>query len=176
MIKTTRKLALFALALAWTLGASAQWQWVDKDGRKVFSDRPPPADVPPGKILKQPSAGSGSIARSAPPAAAADSDVRQPAQRGSVPQASGIDPALEKKKAEAEAAEAQKKKAEAERLAQARAENCARARQAKATLNSGQLLAHTNAKGERGFMDDATRLTETQRADSVIASDCAPAR
>ncbi len=164
------KLALFALALGWTLSASAQWQWLDKDGRKVFSDRPPPVDVLPSKILKQP---NGGLARSAPPA---DSSAKPPAQSASAPAAAGKDPALEKKKAEAEAAEAQKKKAEADRLAQARAENCARARQAKTTLNSGQLLAHTNAKGERGFMDDATRVTENQRLDSVIASDCTPAR
>ncbi|ARU04211.1 hypothetical protein CCO03_05545 [Comamonas serinivorans] len=25
--------------------AFAQWQWVGSDGRKAFSDRPPPADV-----------------------------------------------------------------------------------------------------------------------------------
>ncbi len=167
------KLALFALALGWALSASAQWQWLDKDGRKVFSDRPPPVDVLPSKILKQPNAG---MARTAPPADSGEGSAKPPAQNASAPAAAGKDPALEKKKAEAEAAQAQKKKAEADRLSQARAENCARARQAKTTLNSGQLLAHTNAKGERGFMDDATRATENQRLDSVIASDCTPAR
>ncbi|MEK9952912.1 MAG: DUF4124 domain-containing protein [Curvibacter sp.] len=30
----------------YALSASAQWQWLDKDGRRVFSDRPPPAEVP----------------------------------------------------------------------------------------------------------------------------------
>ena len=40
------KLLLLALACTWATGAFAQWQWLDKDGRKVFSDRPPPSEVP----------------------------------------------------------------------------------------------------------------------------------
>ncbi|WP_353365312.1 DUF4124 domain-containing protein [Acidovorax sp. FG27] len=181
---TKHKLVLLAVACTWALGASAQWQWVDKDGRKVFSDRPPPAETPQANILQQPRGTSRTPAPAAPAAAAAQDGgaaVSQPAGAPSgqaaapAPRPAGKDEALEKKKAEAEAAEAARKKAEAERVAKARADNCARARQAKATLNSGQLLSHTNAQGERGFMDDATRAAETQRADSVIASDCGPA-
>ncbi|MBF9265764.1 DUF4124 domain-containing protein, partial [Paracidovorax cattleyae] len=48
------RLLVLACACSWALGASAQWQWIDKDGRKVFSDRPPPTDVPARNILKQP--------------------------------------------------------------------------------------------------------------------------
>ena len=33
------KLLLLAVACTWAMGATAQWQWTDKDGRKVFSDR-----------------------------------------------------------------------------------------------------------------------------------------
>jgi hypothetical protein len=33
-------------------------------------------------------------------------------------------------------------------------------------------VSHTNANGERSFMDDATRAAELSRADAVIASDC----
>lgn len=181
---TKHKLVLLAVACTWALGASAQWQWVDKDGRKVFSDRPPPADTPQASILQQPHGTARAPVPAAPPAAAAAQDggvaVSQPAgappgqQAAPAPRPAGKDEALEKKKAEAEAAEAAKKKAEADRVAKARADNCARAQQAKSTLNSGQLLSHTNAKGERGFMDDATRAAETRRADSVIASECGP--
>ena len=46
------RLLLLAAACAMPALALAQWQWIDKDGRKVFSDRPPPADVPESKILK----------------------------------------------------------------------------------------------------------------------------
>ena len=79
---------------------------------------------------------------------------------------------MEEAKAKAEAAEAAKKKAEADRLAKARTENCTRARKSKDMLTSGQLLANVNDKGERGFMDDATRESELKRAEGVIASDC----
>ena len=48
------KYILVALACFWSAGAMAQWQWLDKDGRKVFSDRPPPQDIAQDKILKQP--------------------------------------------------------------------------------------------------------------------------
>ncbi|MBP8183230.1 MAG: DUF4124 domain-containing protein, partial [Rhodoferax sp.] len=34
--------------------ASAQWQWVGKDGHKVFSDRAPPPEVQEKDILKRP--------------------------------------------------------------------------------------------------------------------------
>ena len=29
-----------------SLVAAAQWQWLDKDGHKVFSDRAPPPETP----------------------------------------------------------------------------------------------------------------------------------
>jgi hypothetical protein len=46
-------LVLGLCCLAWAV-AQAQWQWVDKDGRKVFSDRAPPPDIPARNILRQP--------------------------------------------------------------------------------------------------------------------------
>ena len=50
---------LVALACAVPVVCIAQWQWVDKDGRKVFSDQPPPPDVPAKNILKQPTGAKG---------------------------------------------------------------------------------------------------------------------
>ena len=72
-----------------------------------------------------------------------------------------------------QAAEAAKKKAEDEKIAKAKADNCTRARQAKATFESGRLITHSNAKGERVFLDDATRAAESKRIDGIIATDCA---
>ena len=63
-------------------------------------------------------------------------------------------------------------KAEEARVAQVRAENCARAKQAKASLDSGVRMAVTNAKGEREIMDDAARAAESKRIQGIIASDC----
>ena len=60
----------------------------------------------------------------------------------------------------------------ADNVAKARADNCARARLNKVQLAPGRLVAHTNAKGERSYMDDATREAELRRADDIIAADC----
>ena len=169
------KLLLLTVACTWAVGASAQWQWLDKDGRKVFSDRPPPIEIPQKNILKQP----GGTKAQAPAPVAADAasgagaaPTGAPASAPAQTQASGKDKQLEDAKAKADADEAAKKKAEADRLAKSRAENCTRARNAKQSLTSGGLISHVNAQGERGFMDDQTREAELKRADEVIASNC----
>lgn len=168
------KLLLLAVACTWALGAAAQWQWIDKDGRKVFSDRPPPAEVPAKSILKQP--GGAPVARPAATPEASSAENATPAMAASKPAAkpvaAGKDKELEEKKAAAEAAEAAKKKAEEEKIARAKAENCTRARQAKATLESGVLMKQTNAQGERVIMDEASRNAEIKRTNDIIASDC----
>ncbi|PIF26583.1 uncharacterized protein DUF4124 [Acidovorax sp. 56] len=170
------KLLLLAVACTWALGAAAQWQWIDKDGRKVFSDRPPPSDIPAKSILKQP--GGSAAVRIAPDAGAAASgaDDAAPvtaAKAPTKPASAGKDKELEEKKAQAEAAEAAKKKAEEEKLARAKAENCARARRAKADLEMGRPTMQVNAQGERVFMDEASRNAEIKRASEIMATDCA---
>ena len=72
------------------------------------------------------------------------------------------------------AAEQAKKKAELDKIAKIRADNCDRAKRAKATLDSGIRIATTNAKGEREVMDDKARADEGKRLDEVIRSDCGP--
>jgi hypothetical protein len=151
------------------MGASAQWEWIDKDGRKVFSDRSPPPDIPDKSILKSPRSYSGP-----PPAQPAVQGASAPAAADAAAPAAGNgkDKALEEAKAKTDAAEDSKKKAEEERQAKVRAENCERAKRAKTSLTSGQLLGYTNEKGERGFMTDETRATELSRTEQIIASDC----
>lgn len=175
----THKLLLLAVACTWAMGAAAQWQWIDKDGRKVFSDRPPPQEIPEKSILKQPGGGRPRAALPAPTAplpdgapAAAES-AAAPASAPKPPASgAGKDKALEEKKAQAEAAEAAKKKAEEEKLAKAKAENCTRARQAKAAFETGRPITQSNAQGERVFLDEAGRAAEIKRIDGVIAVDC----
>ena len=57
-------------------------------------------------------------------------------------------------------------------MAKARAENCARARAAKASLESGDRIGYTNAAGVRGTMDEATRAMEIKRAIGIMERDC----
>lgn len=166
------KLSLVALLCAWSALAAAQWQWIDKDGRKVFSDRPPPVEVPEKNILRQPH----QRMQPAQPVAADTSEASPTgaAKPAASAPAKGVDKELEERKAKAEAEKAAKAKADEKKTAAIRAENCTRAKQAKATLESGRLVKQTNAKGEQVFMDDASRATERKRAQAVIDSDCKP--
>ncbi|WP_225782881.1 DUF4124 domain-containing protein [Xenophilus sp. Marseille-Q4582] len=153
------------------LAAQAQWQWVDGQGKKVFSDQPPPIDVPEKSILRRP--GASAAARPAAAAPAAAPEAATPA--ASAPTAarpSGVDKELEEKTRKAEEAEKAQRAAEEQRIAKARADNCARARRGKATLDSGMRLARLNEKGEREVLDDQARATEQARLQAVIDSDC----
>jgi len=162
-------LRLTLLGLACTLPAAgfAQWQWIDNSGRKVFSDQSPPANIPAKNILRQPGVKGTPVVAEA---------TAEPAKaQASAPKISGKDKQLEEKKKQAEVAEAEKKKAEEEQLAKVRADNCVRARRAKAEIDSGVRIARMNDKGEREFMDDAARAVESKRLDGILANDCKPA-
>jgi hypothetical protein len=157
-------LLLLSLVCLVPLAASAQWSWIDRDGRRVFSDQAPPADVPASQILKRPGA-RGAAAAAAPQAAA-------PVGVDPALKPAGRDKALEEKRKQAEAAEADKKKQHEAELTAARADNCSRARTSKATLDSGQRIAMVNPQGEKEFMSDEQRAAETKRLEQVIARDC----
>lgn len=145
------------------MAASAQWQWLDNSGNKVFSDRAPPPDVPAKNILRQP----GGIPKAKPAAA-----PEVPASAASAPKISGTDKALEEKKKQAEDAEAAKRKVEADKIAAVKADNCQRAKQSKANYDSGMRIARVNEKGEREILDDTARAAESKRVQDTIAADC----
>ena len=159
---------LLGLACALPALSFAQWQWIDKDGRKVFSDQSPPAEVPAKNILRRP--GSRGVPAQAAEQAAAASQAAKPVP--SAPKLSGKDNELQAKKKQADAAEAEKKRAGEEEAAKVRAENCARAKRSKITIDSGVRISTSNDKGEREFMDDAARSAEAKRLDRIIATDC----
>lgn len=176
------KLASKTLVLAiaggsFALTALAQWQWIDKDGRKVFSDRSPPADIKEKDILKRPG-NSTRMAVTAVPAATTP-EVGAPlaaassaAGKAGAPKLSGKDAQLEAKKKQAEDEQAAKKKAEEEKVAKVKTENCDRAKRGLLTLESGVRVSVTNSKGEREFMDDKARAAEAKRLQDVTAADC----
>jgi hypothetical protein len=186
---------LAGIAMVGAVAAQAQWQWLDKGGRKVYSDRPPPADVMEKNILKRPGGqaaaasavaaaqAAAAAATTAPDAAAGIPQAVAPAAPataasgaasavGNLPKLSSVDKELEAKKKKATDAEAAKRKLEEERVSKGKADNCALAKQAKATLDSGMRIASTNAKGEREVMDDAGRAAEVKRVQGVVKSDC----
>lgn len=166
---TPKHLVLVFAGWAFALSAAAQWQWIGKDGRKVFSDRPPPADIQDKDILKQP---GGRGRTTATPATAEVPAPTVAAAKPNVPKISGKDAELETKKKKLEEEEAAKKKAEEEKVAKAKTENCDRAKKSMATIQSGSRISTTNAKGEREVMDDGARAAETKRLQAIVDSEC----
>ena len=154
-IMNTARCVLFGLSLAVAMAASAQYQWIDRDGRRVFSDTPPPVDLPEKNLLSRPRA-----AASAPQRAAV-----APAKAASATPAAAPQPPPK-------TGDAAKLKAEQEQAAAIRADNCRRATAAKAGLDSGMRLVRVNEQGEREFIDDAQRDAEQQRLRQIIASEC----
>jgi len=82
------------------------------------------------------------------------------------------DPELEARKRKAEQEQAASAKAAEQKNAAIRQDNCQRAREQLATLDSGARIARVKTDGEREYLDDAARAQESQRARQVIASDC----
>lgn len=174
---TKSALRSLALTVACTLFASAafaatpgpQWQWLDKEGRKVFSDRSPPPEVPEKNILKRP---GGQLVRPALTEAPDATAPKAATPAAAAPKLTGKDRELEAKKKQAEQDEAAKKKAEEEKLALAKADNCDRAKKGLATFQSGVRIATLNSKGEREILDDNARAAEVKRLQGIAESNC----
>lgn len=171
-MKIAHLLVFGSARLLLSMGANAQWQWIDKDNKKVFSDQAPPPEIPDKNILRRPGAPSSRPNFSPAPATPEADAAAAPRVAASGARPSGVDKELEEKTRKAEEAEKAKKAAEAQKIAQAKAENCQRARQAKATFDSGIRVARVNAQGEREIMDDKARAAEQERLQSVIGADC----
>lgn len=169
----TIKLVLLAAIACCAVPAMAQWQWIDGQGHKVFSDRAPPPDIPSKNILRQPNGAvrAATAAESVAPAAATTTSAPAVVKAAD----KGVDKGLEEQKRKQEEQKAAAEQAERVKKEKQRADNCSRAKQSKDTLNSGRLLSSVNEKGERGFMDEAARGAELKRADSVIAAECGAA-
>jgi hypothetical protein len=177
LIRTTLPYLVASIGLVFTVSAMGQYVWLDAAGRKVFSDQPPPADTPAKRILQQP--GKAALAA---PVASSNADEKTAGKTADsadaavkttpAPKIASKDKDLEAAKKKIDDAAAAKLKADEEVRSVAKADNCVRAKQAKNTLDSGVRLTHTNAKGERGYMDEATRMVETKRLDGIIGSDC----
>lgn len=164
-------LALLCASSLVSTNALAQWQWLDAQGRKVFSDLPPSNQVPADRILQRPS--------NVRPAAIPAPSGPAPAAPAAAADGRGVDRDLQSRKTAEEAQAARREQLltqeQEKKLAQQRQDNCVRARGTLATLVDGRLVAHTNAQGERAYMDENVRAQERQRAQGIIASDCGPA-
>lgn len=159
-----RLLCAGALALS-PLLVHAQYSWLDEQGARVFSDRPPPPGTPAKRILKMPRAMEADGAAPAPQApaeAAAAAAAAAPAM-----------PDWQQREADYRERSAQREKEEREAEAkrrQERAAQCDWARGAQEQLETVRRLRVTNGKGEREDLSDEARDRELQRARQILSN------
>nr|ART35611.1 A79 [uncultured bacterium] len=156
------RLLILGLALAFAASASAQlYRWVDKDGKVRYTDTPPPGGVKARTL--------GGAASAAPAASDTPDAAKKDAAKGPLT-AAEQEQAFRKRQMEAQ--KAQEKADLARKDSEAKQENCARAREALATLESGQRISRTNAQGERYYLDDDARAGEMERARAAVRDWC----
>lgn len=168
-MKILRYCLLASAVATISFSAVAQWQWKDAHGQRVYSDRAPPSDIAEKDILKRPGSSAKKDLQADKGALATASAAKGAA---STPKLSSTDKGLIEKKRKADEDQAAKRKAADEKVQQAKNDNCARARQAKTTYDSGIRVARINAQGEREVMDDSARSAEINRIQAIISSDC----
>ena len=186
MNKSARKIWAPLLAVCAALAAGqalAQWQWIDADGRKIFSDKAPPPSVPDnqilrggdgrpympvGKAIKEEKAPTYGFEEYKPEAAPSPAPKAAAGKKEATKTPKELE---QEKKAQAEQAA---KEAEAKRKEQERKEaNCKIMRSNLASLDSGRRIGTVNDKGERAIMGDAERASERKRVqDSMKESGC----
>jgi hypothetical protein len=153
------RIIFLGVALALATAASAQlYRWVDKDGGVHYTSTPPPSDVR-----------SRSIAVPSPSAPAAPADEANAERKGPLTPA---EQEREFRKRRQEAQKAEEKAAAAVQEQAAKQENCRRAQETLATLQSGQRISRTNAQGERYYLDDNARSGEVQAAQRAVQEGC----
>ncbi len=171
---------LFAASLLLAGTASAQlYQWRDANGRVVYSDAPPPPNIPAGSIVKSPKGRGSQAPTPAPaPAAAADSGkagataaagATNTSAKTSGPKTTAEREA-EYKKRQTESAEKAQKDEQTAAADQRREEQCKAMRQGMAALESGQRVRRFNDKGEPYFIEDAERGRELEKMRKDLAT------
>lgn len=176
-----------AFLVVWGSAEAVPWQWRDAQGRMVYSDRPPPADVRASQIVRSPaappatSASPGSAtAASTPtpvPGAPEHADAPATARAGTSPAAAPAatwverERAFRARQAEREAKEA-KARDEEERAALAK-RACEDTQRTIRTLESGLRVVSVNTRGESETLDDAERARRLKTARADLERHCA---
>ncbi len=160
---------LFALAavLLATPALAGTWQWRDASGRMVYSDQPPPADVPVSRIVRAPAPAPAQGGGAQPATAAA----------AAVPAASGswVEKEQASRKRALEREEAERRQAAEREQAARNVRACEEARGALRTLDSGLRVSYVDERGERQILDDAARARRAEAVRQEIARNCSGA-
>jgi hypothetical protein len=148
---------IFGLGVLFAAAAAAQqYKWVDQNGKVQYGDVPPPGVK--AQRLKPPPGG----AAPAPSAAAKKGEKTEKA----------LSPEAAYRKRQEDAQKENEKAAQAEQEAAGKRENCVRAQESLRTLESGQRIARTDAKGERYYLEDAQIAQEISRARQIVRESC----
>ena len=144
-----KRIILLACALALAPLVSAQmYKYIDKNGKTVYTDQPPP-DADP-KNMRIPSSAIGNA----------------PAGKSAVAQDK------ENQKGKEKAAEGAKKEEEKAAYAKAEAERCDSAKGAYQQYAMGGRITKLNEKGEKVFLGDAEIEAARERAKSQVDQYC----
>jgi hypothetical protein len=149
-----RLLLLAALGVCFAASAQ-QYKWVDQNGRTQYGDNPPP--------------GVKAMPMRAP--AAASSPAPAAAQSGGKPASAAEQDAAFRKRQD-DAAKAADKAAQTAGDAAQKKEQCARSQEYLRSLESGQRIAVTGKDGERAYIDDDQRASETAKARQMVQQAC----
>ena len=162
-MRTSIRLAGAALLFLAAQLAHAQYVWIDANGTRQYSDRPPPAGTPPHKILKAP----GRLATAPTPEAGID--AAKPAVPKGPPSLAEREQAF-RKRAQERAEQERNEALEATRRRDL-AERCEAARDAQAQLASGIRIARVDKNGERSYMSDEEKAAKAAQVNRVL-KDC----
>lgn len=171
-------LAITAVILAVGLQGAAlaqAYKWRDDKGQIVYSDQPPPKNIPPGNIIQGPKAASAAKGPATPIPVAATPAVATAGAAASAQSTKGAPkPAAGPKSVAEQEADYKKRQIEAQKKAkedadkatqeQQRQASCTGLRQNLAGLEGGQRISRIDEKGERSFIDDAQRAADIAKA------------
>jgi hypothetical protein len=154
-----KKAILFGAACVFAAAAAAQtYKWTDQNGRVQYGDAPPP--------------GAKATPLRPPPSAPAPAAKPGEAKAASKAPLTPAEKEADYRKRQQEAAKERDKLAQEEQAAAATRENCSNAQDVLRTLQSGQRVSRTDAKGERYYLDDAQIAQETTKAQRAVQQWC----
>jgi hypothetical protein len=149
------KTIIFVVSFLFAAAASAQYKWVDKDGKVRYGDVPPPGvnaqrlKPPPGPAV------------SAPAPSAKKGEKDKP-----------LSPEAAFQKRQKEQLDQDQKGAKERAEADAKRVNCEQAQSHLRSIQTGQRIATTNAAGERVFLEDDQIAKERERAQRAVNEWC----
>jgi hypothetical protein len=147
-----KRIIIVSIALALSPAAVAQlYKYVDKDGKTVYSDQPPPNID--SKQINVPSSG-------------------RPSTTGAEAPKSALERDKDLEKSREEARDKLKKAAEVERKAAEAEYRCSQAKGAYATYAEGGRIHKYNDKGEREYLGDAEIEAERARTRREMDEAC----